>query len=106
MGANPGGGGQGDIPPPPTHTLFSGWMVIYLNYAPFYIFFNVVALFLLLLVTKVCDVGWVPLLCVWKIEQQILSRKTSVGVPPPPLPLSASDWRYCLPPPPPLRLSC
>ena len=29
---------------------------------------------------KVCDVGWVPLLCVWKIEQtNFESGKKSVG---------------------------
>ena len=31
--------------------------------------------FFFLLVRKVCDVRWVPLLCVWKIEQKMLSRK-------------------------------
>ena len=32
-----------------------------------------------LLVRNVCDVGWVPLLCVWKIEPKFLSRKKERG---------------------------
>ena len=73
--------------------------------------------FFFLLVRKVCHVGWVPLLCVKKIEPQNLSRKKKVSESPPPRssaffgtcttfgagggpekkcvspPQSASDWR-------------
>ena len=91
-----GGGGQGDMSPPPTflkvgdiisnvppppppthtHTLFSGWIIIR-NEDPFYTCSLTLWTFFLffLLVRKVCDVGWVPLLCVSKIEPKILSRK-------------------------------
>ena len=100
MGTNRGGGGQGDnhvphdledgghsikCPPPPPPPRFWGWMIINWKHTS-YILSGVVDLFFWWLVREVCDVRWVPLLCVWKIEQNMLrsGKRVSDSPPPPP----------------------
>ena len=74
------------VPPPPpplAHQLFLD-LRDFRGLRPFSFFFCV-------LVIEV--VRWVPLLCVWEIEQKMLSREKSVGVPPPPPPPLISFFR-------------
>ena len=67
------GGGHNIKCPPPPPPRFGGWMIITWNEDPFYMLSGVVALiFYFLLVREVCDVRWVPLLCVWNIEPNML----------------------------------
>ena len=99
-----GGGIGGHVPPlflkvgdiisnvPP---LFLGWMIINWNEDPFYSMFSDVmdlfffSFFCCLLVRKVCDGGWVPLFCVWKIEQKMSSWKKKVSDPTDDIPSSS-----------------
>ena len=77
-----------NVPPPPR---FSGWMLIYWNYDLFYIF-DVVdfssSFFACHNLRFVMYDAWVPLLCVWKIEQikNVGSEKIVSEYPPPPPP--------------------
>ena len=96
-----GGGGQGDMSPPPRTILkvrgqhikcpprFWGWMIINWNEDPFFMWAlrRCGLFFFFLLVIEVCDVRWVPLLCVWKIEPNILRLEKCWSPPPPPPPM-------------------
>ena len=97
LGSPRGGGFKPPKPPPPPldpplpHYFWVGWLLIEmrtlftcsLTLWTFFFFF--------LHVRKVCDVRWVPLLCVWKINWVKLSWKKVSEFPPPPPPLPRSS---------------